>query len=96
MYMYFHSMLELVFNNVCLPFLLANSIRPSCWSVLPQGNSLAVVAAIEDKVYLMVPFEVVQLVCNDGFFLIALYHILSFRIVLYVVCILYLCLASCL
>lgn len=44
-------------------FSVVSSTRPSCWTILPQGNNVSIVAAIEDRVYQVVPFEVVTLVC---------------------------------
>ncbi len=31
--------------------------RPSCWAVLAQGNQVSIVAAVEDKLFLLDPFE---------------------------------------
>ena len=38
----------------------AAAVKPSCWSVLPQGSQFNVLAAVEDKLYILDPFEAVQ------------------------------------
>ncbi len=38
----------------------AVSTKPSCWAVLPQSNILNVVAAVEDRLYVIDPFEATQ------------------------------------
>ena len=30
---------------------------PSCWAVLPQGNQVSVIVAVEDSLYVLDPFE---------------------------------------
>lgn len=39
---------------------LAATTRPSCWAVLPQGNQMSVIAAVEDRLYVLDAFEAVQ------------------------------------
>lgn len=34
--------------------------RPSCWAVLPLANQMCVIAAVEDRLYVLDPFEAVQ------------------------------------
>ena len=36
---------------------VASTARPSCWAVLAQGNQVSIVAAVEDRLYLLDPFE---------------------------------------
>ena len=38
----------------------AATVKPSCWAVLPQGSQFNVLAAVEDKLYILDPFEAVQ------------------------------------
>ena len=47
-------------NNHHLCTCSATTVQPSCWAVLPQASQFNVLAAVEDKLYILDPFEAVQ------------------------------------
>lgn len=47
-------------NNHRLCTCSATTAKPSCWAVLPQASQFNVLAAVEDKLYILDPFEAVQ------------------------------------
>ena len=51
-----------VSSFLSLSLSLVTSTCPSCWSALPVGNNVNVVAIIEDKLYFVQQFETVPLV----------------------------------
>lgn len=36
---------------------VAVATKPSCWAVLPQGNQVSIIVAVEDSLYVLDPFE---------------------------------------
>lgn len=57
-------MLHVIYLCVCMPLTVIMSIavttKPSCWAVLPQGNQMSVIAAVEDRLFVLDAFEAVQ------------------------------------
>ena len=51
-------------NNHHLCTCSATTVKPSCWAVLPQASQFNVLAAVEDKLYILDPFEAVQQVSS--------------------------------
>ena len=52
----------------------ATTVKPRCWAVLPQGNQFNVLAAVDDKLYILDPFEAIQQASS----LIVLFHSLKY------------------
>lgn len=50
----------MLYASALIPFGVAATTKPSCWAVLPQGNQMTVIAAVEDRLYVLDAFEAVQ------------------------------------